>query len=119
MGSEKPIFPHASGLPYQAGRNYEPTDVVLGRFLTPEGEKLDLILALRRQAPGLIFYTLCVKGDYVAYFNRVRLAAGIAALLVAMSEVLVPAAELVGVLATLNEILASIGVVAAPLLTRL
>lgn len=107
------------GLPYKPGTNYAPTDVVLGRFLTPEGEKLDLILNLRRQAPGLIFYILCVKGDYVAYFNRVRIAAGVAALLVALSEVLVPAAELAGVLATLKEILAPLAIVAAPALQRL
>ena len=107
------------GLPYKAGTNYAPTDIVLGRFLTPEGEKLDLILSLRREAPGLIFYILCVKGDYVAYFNRVRIAVGVAALLVALAEVLVPAAELGGVLATLNEMLQALGIAAAPLLQRL
>jgi hypothetical protein len=107
------------GLPYLPGKNYQPTDIVLGRFLTPEGEKLDLILSLRRQAPGLIFYTLCVAGDYVTYFNRVRIAAGVAALLVALAEFLVPAAELGGVLATLNEILVSLGIVAAPHLTKI
>jgi hypothetical protein len=107
------------GLPYQPGVKYEPTDVVLGRFITPEGEKLDLILSLRRQAPGLIFYILCVKGDYVTYFNRVRIAAGVAALLYALAEFLVPAAELAGVYATLQEILLALGIVAAPALQRL
>ncbi|WP_431016398.1 peptidoglycan-binding domain-containing protein [Bradyrhizobium pachyrhizi] len=107
------------GLPYKPGTNYQPTDVVLGRFLTPEGEKLDLILNLRRQAPGLIFYILCVKGDYVAYFNRVRIAAGVAALLIALSEALVPAAEVAGVLATLKGILEALAIVAAPALQRL
>ena len=68
-------------------------EIVLGRFLTPQGEKLDLILSVRAKAPGLLFWELCVKGDYVLYFNRVRLAAGIAALLVALAEILVPAAE--------------------------
>ncbi len=109
----------ARGLPYKPGEKYVPTDVVLGRFLTPEGEKLDLILSLRRQAPGLIFYILCVKGDYVRYFNRVRIAAGVAALLIALSEVLVPAAEVAGVLASLQEILTALSIVAAPALQRL
>ena len=72
---------------------------MLGRFLTPQGEKLDLILSVRAKAPGLLFWELCVKGDYVLYFNRVRLAAGIAALLVALAEILVPAAEVGAIIA--------------------
>lgn len=42
------------GLPYRPGEKYVPTDIVLGRFVTPEGEKLDLILALRREGSSSI-----------------------------------------------------------------
>jgi hypothetical protein len=117
--NEIPRLYDERGLPYKPGTNYKPTDIVLGRFKTPQGEELDLILGLRRRAPGLIFYLLCVKGDYVAYFNRVRIAAGVAALLVAMAEVLVPAAEVAGVVATLTELLQAAGIVVIPVLQRL
>lgn len=107
------------GLPYMPGTTYDPADIVLGRFLTPEGEKLDLILSLRRQAPGLIFYLLCVKGDYVTYFNRVRIAAGIAALLIALPELMAGAAEAAPIVVTLNEMLQALGIAGIPLLERL
>jgi hypothetical protein len=68
------------GLPYLPNRSYQPSpEILLANLITDVGEKLDLVLALRHVAPGLIFWTLCVKGDYVLYFNRVRIAAGIAA----------------------------------------
>jgi hypothetical protein len=107
----------ARGLPYQPGRSYRPTsDIILGRFITPQGEKLDLILNVRHKVPGLLFWLLCVKGDYVAYFNRVRLAAGIAALLVALAELLIPAAEAAGALAAIQEIIQGLGIAALPTL---
>lgn len=105
------------GLPYAPGQNYIPDDIVLGEFDTDAGEQLRLILALRRQAPGLIFYTLCVEGDYVRYFNRVRLAVGIAALITAACEVTIPAAEAAGVAAAIKEIVINLlGPVSLPVL---
>jgi hypothetical protein len=107
----------AAGLPYAPGRSYKPTpEISLRRFITPEGENLELILALRHAAPGLIFWTLCVKGDYVTYFNRVRIAVGIAALLAALAEVLIPAAEAAGVVAAIREILTALGAATLPVL---
>lgn len=107
----------ARGLPYLPGRSYQPSpEIVLGRFITPEGEKLDLVLAIEHKAPGLLFWTLCVKGDYVAYFNRVRLAVGIAALLVALAEMLLPAAEAAAAMAAVKEALTALGAAALPLL---
>ena len=107
------------GLPYLPGRSYKPSpEIVLGKFITPEGEKLDLVLSLQHKAPGLIFWTLCVKGDYVAYFNRVRIAAGIAALMVALAEVLIPAAELAGVVAAIQEIAQGLGLAVLPVLLQ-
>ena len=103
------------GLPYLPGRSYQPSpEILLANLITDVGEKLDLVLALRHAAPGLIFWTLCVKGDYVLYFNRVRIAAGIAALLAALAEIAVPAAEAAGVVAALNEILQGIGIAVLP-----
>ncbi len=105
------------GLPYLPGRSYSPTpEIILGTFLTPEGENLRLILSLRAKAPGLIFWELCIRGDYVSYFNRVRIAAGIAALLIALAEILLPAAEAAAAIAALKEALAAIGIVVFPIL---
>jgi hypothetical protein len=108
----------AAGLPYKPGQSYKPTpEILLKAFFTPEGENLDLILQLRHAAPGLVFWTLCVKGDYVAYFNRVRVAVGIAALLAALAEVLIPAAEAAGVVAAIREIAVGLGAASLPILT--
>jgi hypothetical protein len=42
----------------------------------------------------MILYRICVRGDYVNYFNRVRLIAGILAILVALApEILAVGAE--------------------------
>jgi hypothetical protein len=54
------------GLPYQPGRSYRPTpEIVLGRFITLEGEKLDLILMVTHKAPGLLFWQLREGADLV------------------------------------------------------
>jgi hypothetical protein len=108
----------AAGLPYKPGESYQPTpEILLKAFFTPEGENLALILQLRHKAPGLIFWTLCVRGDYVSYFNRVRVAVGIAALLAALAEVIIPAGEVAGVVAAINEIMAGLGVATLPVLS--
>jgi hypothetical protein len=104
------------GLPYLPGTAYVPTaEIFLAGFVTPAGESLEVVLEPRRRAPGLIFWTLCIKGDYVAYFNRVRLAAGILAILVALAMVLLPAAEAAAVAAAVAEIATGLGVILAPL----
>jgi hypothetical protein len=103
----------ARGLPYLPGTAYDPVDLVLAKFITPEGEKLDLILNLERPTRGLVFYALCVKGDYVTYFNRVRIAVGVAALLAALIEfapIAAEAGEVAAALAALRELLAALGV---------
>ncbi len=103
----------ARGLPYLPGTSYNPVDLLLAKFITPEGEKLDLILQLDRPTRGLVFYALCVKGDYVRYFNRVRIAVGVAALLAAMVEfapIAAEAGEVAAALAALRELLAGLGV---------
>jgi hypothetical protein len=95
----------ARGLPYIPGTSYTPTpDIVIARFLTPQGEKIDVILETRRRSPGMLSWTLCVSGDYLLYFNRVRLAAGILAILVALAELLLPAEAAAGVLAAIRAL---------------
>lgn len=108
-------------LPYLPGTTYEPVDLVLQKFITPEGEKLDLILHLTRPAKGLVFYALCVKGDYITYFNRVRIAVGVAALLAAMLEFAPVAAEAAAAAAAFQELLTALGIAleTLPALVRL
>jgi hypothetical protein len=59
---------------------------------------------------------LCVKGDYVAYFNRVWVEVGIAALLAALAEVRIPAGEAAGTVATIKEIMAGLSATVLPVL---
>ncbi|WP_033287627.1 peptidoglycan-binding domain-containing protein [Amycolatopsis jejuensis] len=76
----------ANGLPYRPGKTYRPSGAIsLGKFVTPEGERLELVCEVRRLLPGLLFYRLCLRGDYVRYFNRVRLVAGILAIIAALA----------------------------------
>jgi len=59
--------------PYIAGKLYTPSrEISFGPFLTDEGENLELFIEPRRPAPGMILYRICIRGDYVKYFNRVR-----------------------------------------------
>jgi putative peptidoglycan binding protein len=107
------------GLPYLPGNRYTPTEhVTLTEFTTIAGENLRLVLHLERRARGIVYWELCVEGDYVAYFNRVRLAAGILALVVAMAEILLPAAEAAGVVATIKAIALELGVAVPVLLEQ-
>ncbi|WP_026928046.1 peptidoglycan-binding domain-containing protein [Granulicoccus phenolivorans] len=83
----------ATGLPYVPGRRYTPSrEIPLTPMVGPAGEHIQPVLELRRPVRGLIFWTLCLKGDYVEYFNRVRLTAGLLAILIALAEVAAAAA---------------------------
>jgi hypothetical protein len=106
------------GLPYVPGTLYEPTpEIELINLIGDQGEALDVILHVWRRAPGLIFYELCVKGDYVAYFNRVRLVAGILAILVAIPELIPAAEEGVAIGAAIRSLAQGLGAV-LPVLVR-
>ena len=105
-------------LPYLPGTAYTPTpDIVIGRFLGPQGENLDVILETTRRAPGLVFWTLCIKGDYVLYFNRVRLAAGILAILVALADKLLAAGEAAAVVSSVRQLVQDLSIGVLPVLT--
>lgn len=81
-----------NGFPYRPGKSYTPSaKITLGKFATPEGERLEVFIEPRRLLPGLIFYRFCIGGDFVRYFNRVRLFAGILAILVALAPELLAA----------------------------
>ena len=76
----------ASGFPYLPGRLYKPSkEISLGRFTADGGEQLEVFLEVVRPVDALILYRLCLRGDYVQYFNRVRLIAGILAILAAIA----------------------------------
>jgi hypothetical protein len=113
---------YALTLPYGLGKVYRPSnEILLGSFTFTEGGggQLDVFIEPRRPAPGMILYRICLRGDYVRYFNEVRLVAGILAILVALApEVLAAgaeAAEVAAVIAALQELAASLGVVLAEL----
>ena len=109
----------ARGLPYLPGASYVPSDEIpLATLIGDAGEELRIICEARRVAPGLIFWTLCVKGDFVKYFNRVRITAGILAILVALAPEILEAAEAAAVVETVREIAAGLGAVLPLLVPR-
>lgn len=108
----------AAGLPYQPGTVYTPPEFLpLANFVTDGGENLSIVLHCRRTTPGLIMWEFCVKGDYVRYFNRVRLTAGILAILVALAELLVPAAEAGAIVVAIRQLAVEVAAGLLPLLT--
>jgi hypothetical protein len=97
--------------PYSPGKLYKPTrEIFLGRFLTPEGEKLEVFIEAARPARGMILYRICVRGDYVKYFNRVRLIAGILAILAALAPELLAAGAEAGEVGAMVEALTALAV---------
>jgi hypothetical protein len=109
----------ARGLPYLPGTSYVPSDEIpLATLIGDAGEELRIICEARRVAPGLIFWTLCVKGDFVKYFNRVRITAGILAILVALAPEILEAVEAAAVVETVREIAAGLGAVLPLLVPR-
>ncbi|WP_405016771.1 hypothetical protein OHV05_06415 [Kitasatospora sp. NBC_00070] len=112
-----------NGFPYRPGKTYTPSPTIpLMRFITPEGEHLELVIEARRLLPGLLFYRLCIRGDYVRFFNRVRLAAGILAVLAALAPELAAAGavaeEVAAFVALVQSIAEGLGVL-LPALTAL
>ncbi|HEX8081557.1 MAG TPA: peptidoglycan-binding protein [Jatrophihabitans sp.] len=108
---------YALTLPYGLGKVYRPSkEILLGRFTFTEGGggQLEVFIEPRRPAPGMILYRICLRGDYVRYFNQFRLVAGILTILVALApEVLAAgtvAAEVAAVIAAIHELAASFGV---------
>ena len=108
-----------AGLPYKRGRVYRPSpEIRIWEGFTDGGEHLIVYLEVVRAAPGILFYTFCVKGDYVRYFNRVRLAAGILAILVEIGAVLLPAAEGAGLAEAIMALAAELGIGTMPAFVR-
>lgn len=108
---EIPRLYRNAGLPYEPGSSYTPTrEIKLRSFITPQGGALDLVIELTRRVEGLIFWTLCVKGDYVNYFNEFRLTVGLLALLAALVEAAPVVAGAAEVLAEIAAVAAALGV---------
>jgi hypothetical protein len=108
-----PVF----GFPYVAGVTYNPTrEMPLGIVIGDAGENMEVFLEVHRPIPGLIVYRICLRGDYVRYFNRVRVIAGALAILIALAPALLPATEATAVVAAIQE-LATAFSVALPLVT--
>ncbi|MVN74711.1 hypothetical protein GO988_00045 [Hymenobacter sp. HMF4947] len=102
--------------PYLPGKRYNPSrEIELGTFFTIEGENLQIFIEPSRPALGMILYRICVRGDYVKYFNRVRLTAGILAILVALAPELLAvgatAAEVAAFVETITALAAQVGAV--------
>jgi hypothetical protein len=104
----------AFGYPYKAGKQYNPTPAILLHRFTTDAEveeDLDLFLDVHRPIPGLILYRFCIKGDYIRYFNRVRVIAGVLAILVVLAPELLPAAEAGEVVAEIQALASVLGIV--------
>ena len=102
-------YNYSGSFPYAAGRLYTPSrEIELGRFWTPEGEHLQVFIEPRRPALGMILYRICLRGDYVKYFNRVRLVAGILAILVALAPEILAVGAAVGEVAAYVELLTAL-----------
>ena len=107
----------AVGLPYEPGTAYTPQEFIpLVQLVTDVGEQLDIVLHVRRVVPALIFWEFCVKGDYVRYFNRVRLLAGTLALLAVLAELLLPAAEAGAIVVAIRQLAVELGAGLLPIL---
>lgn len=106
------------GLPYQPGKTYRPTEFIpILEFVTFHGETIKVVLHLIRTR-ALIFWELCFEGDFVAFFNRVRLAAGFAAILIVAAEALAPAGIAVEIVAAVRAAMAALGVAIPNILTE-
>ncbi|WP_166356349.1 peptidoglycan-binding protein [Phytoactinopolyspora limicola] len=104
----------AVGLPYNPGRKYTPTrEFPLLPMVGPGGERIQPVLELRRPVRGLIFWTLCIKGDYVEFFNRARLVAGLLAIMIALAEATVAAAGVAGAAEAATAVIAAMRALAA------
>jgi hypothetical protein len=97
--------------PYVQGKIYAPSsEISFGLFITDVGENLELFIEPRRPVPGMILYRVCVRGDYVRYFNRVRLIAGILAIVAALAPELLDAAAIEIVLEGVRSLATQFGV---------
>jgi hypothetical protein len=97
--------------PYNQGKIYTPSsEISFGPFITDVGENLELFIEPRRPVPGMLLYRICIRGEYVRYFNRVRLIAGILAIIAALAPELLEAAAIEGVLEALQSLATQFGV---------
>jgi hypothetical protein len=107
------------GLPYVAGKAYTPSpEIHLMNLIGDGGENLELFLNVERRVSGLLLWTLCIRGDYVRYFNRVRLVAGLLAIIVALAPEVLAGAEVAAVVEAIVNFAASLGIGSLPALSK-
>ncbi|NML65446.1 hypothetical protein HHL22_09540 [Hymenobacter sp. RP-2-7] len=56
----------------------------------------------------MVLYRICLRGDYVQYFNRVRLVAGILAILAALAPEMLAVGAAVGEVAAYVELVTAL-----------
>jgi len=105
---------YALGFPYVPGTAYRPSrEIPLGAFIAPGGGRLEIFIEPRRPAKGMILYRICIRGDYVRYFNDVRIGVGILAIMAALApEILalgVAAEEVAAYVAAIRALAAEFG----------
>lgn len=102
-----------AGLPYNVGKSYSPNrrELHLANIVGPSGEQMEAIIEVSRIGPALLFWTLCLKGDFVEYFNRVRLVVGIAAIVAALAVEFLGAAEAGAIVYAMQQLVVSLGAV--------
>jgi hypothetical protein len=99
-----------AGLPYKPGETYRPTEFIpILEFVTFHGETIRVVLHLMRTR-ALIYWELCFEGDWVTFFNRVRTAAGFAAILIIAAEALVAGEIAVEIVAAVRAVMAALGI---------
>jgi hypothetical protein len=106
---------YQQGFPYAPGRIYTPSrEISFGSFFTGSGTRVEVFIEARRPAPAMILYRICIRGDYVRYFNEMRLIAGMLAILAVLASELVAAGaaveEVEAMLGMLRALAASFGV---------
>lgn len=115
---------YAGTFPYVAGTRYKPSpEILLGSFdfIEGGGGHLEVFIEPRRPASGMILYRICLRGDFVRYFNAVRLTAGILAIVAALAPEILAAGVEAGDVAAFTaaiEALAAEFQVVLPVLTR-
>ena len=94
--------------PTSAGNRKE---LHLADLVGPNGENLEAYIEVTWGGPAMLFWTLCLKGDLVEYFNRFCLSVGIAAVVAALIDGLLPAAEAGGAIIAIRQFVQTLGAV--------
>jgi uncharacterized membrane protein len=90
-------------------------NISIGQLATPTGQPLTIYLEVERTTKGLVFWTMCIEGDYVEYFNRYRITVGILKILGGIFLLAAESGIVAGVAAAAADVAKAIAAVAAAL----